>query len=183
MSITKGIDVSPKGTIDVCKVSLWTGVPETAWRNFLYNRIDPSGTPTESERATVDDYGWGGSMNYIAVKYVHLFIPLITGGWQIGIPSEDDKCVLRMWEGDFYGKAILYFDGDSHTYYPVWLVAGRPYLMEHRWYELVGPGNYDPRFIYPGDSTGRVIQSTADVCQIRLYDGTIDNTPLLSVVL
>lgn len=182
MSATRGIDISTSGAIDVCKVYKWTGVPEAAWPNFIRNMII-SGTPIESNQSYIDDYGWGASEDRIAVRYICQFIPLITGLWQWGFYQEDDKVRMLIKESDMYGKTVYDVQDYAGNYTNLWMIAGRTYYLDIRWYELIGPGYVRPRFMIPGDSTLRVIQTTADICQIRIDNGFLDNTPLLSVVL
>lgn len=179
--MSRGIDLSLQGTATNCRVYRWTGVGNPEGDDFIINRVDPAGTPTESDQTTIDDYGWGATYDYLAVKYIALITPLISGNWQWGIPSRDDLGSMCVRYADSQGKFLMNTTGTSYSTF--WMGAGRVYCLECRWYELVGPGNFDPRFKYPGDATARVIQTTGGVLDMQKYDGYVDNTPLISAVL
>lgn len=183
MSITQGIDTALNGTQNVCQVYQYTGVQEAEWSNFIWYDII-NHTPTISTASSIENYAdWGTFYDYLAVKYTCLFTPLITGDWQWGFFQEDDIVIMRINEDNKYGKSLLTVYNVSGAYSPLWMIAGRTYYLDIRWYELVGSGSVRPRFRIPGDSTLRIIQTTTDICKISLENGFIDNTPLLSVVL
>lgn len=168
-------------TADYCRVYRFSDVSEAEGNTFIGWGADPDGSSTDSDQVSVDDYGWGTTYDNIGVKYQLCVIPLITGTWQWGIPSRDDLGSFRLYAGDPASATLAETAGTD--YQNAWMVAGRIYFVEFRWYELLGPGNFDPRFKYPDNETERVIQTTESVLSIYKYGGYVDNVPLLANVL
>lgn len=185
--MNRGTDVALTGTADVCRTQRWDSVVYPNGDQFVgwaYNPTDASAA-VDTTYSSMADQGWGSSLDNIIVKFTCVFTPLVTGVWSFGFASVDDLSGVRIRYGGTEDGKLIFFKtlGHSSGYWDVYMISGRAYHLEYRWYDLIAGGYCTPRFKYPGDATARVIQTTGGVLDMQKYDGYVDNTPLISAVL